>query len=211
MTTLTFDRFSYLVYIFSVMDHHKPDSKSTHRRGALKTFSGTVAALLVLLFIGSFLHAAEIYTWMDDNGVLMITDQPPPDGVRPRHITRYKKKKEQKPQEPSPLDAETDHGSMQQQKVAAAQANRDDAAAARKDAEAAIRRAQEAEQNLLDYIQKYGTKKTKVKKHRSRIKHLAETAGAAKARAEKAIQRSNQAAKKPWEADKRAEGAETQP
>ena len=174
-------------------------------------FFGTATALLILLFIGSFLNAGEIYTWMDDNGILTITDQPPPDGVQLRHITRYKKKIEKEKQKALPLDEKTDQTPLQQQKVAAAEAYRDRASAARKEAEAAIHRAQEAEQNLAGYIEKYGTKKEKVKKHRSRIKTLAETAEAAKARADEATKRSNQAAEKSWEADKRAEETEGQP
>lgn len=174
-------------------------------------FAGTVAVFLVLLLPGSFLVAGEIYTWRDDNGILTITDRPPPDSVQLQHITRYKNKPEKEQKEAPRLNEETGQEPLQPQKVAAAQADRDHAAAARKEAEASIHRAKEAEQNLLDYIEKYGTQKKKTKKHRSRIKALAETATAAKARADETIRRSNQAAEKSWEADKRAAETETQP
>jgi hypothetical protein len=193
------------------MERAKSHSKSLHRLAALKKFSGTVAAFLVLLLPGSFLVAGDIYTWMDDNGILTITDQPPPDGVQLQHITRYKKEPEKEQKEDPGLHEEIDQEHLQQQKVVAAQAHRDHAAAARKEAKAAIHRAKEAEQNLLGYIEKYGTKKKKTKKHRSRIKTLAETARAAKARADEAARRSNKIAKKSWEADKRAGETEDQP
>jgi hypothetical protein len=200
----------HICYIF-VLDYEKLCQKSTHRLETFMKFAGTATALLILLFIGSFLNAGEIYTWMDDNGILTITDRPPPDGVQLQHITRYKKKPEKEQKETPRLNEETGQEPLQQQKVAAAQASRDQAAAARKEAEAAIHRAQEAKQDLLGYIEKYGTQKKKTKKHRSRIKALAETATAAKARADETIRRSNQAAEKSWDADKRAAETETQP
>lgn len=178
---------------------------------ALKKFAGTAAVFLVLLLPGSFLVAGEIYTWMDDNGIVTITDRPPPDGAQLRHITRYKEKPAEEREEAQGVEAKLPQDRLRQQKVATAQAYRDHAATARKEAEAAIHRAQEAEQNLLGYIGKYGAKKKKTKTHRSRIKNLAETAGAAKALADEAVRRSNQAAEKSWEADKRAEETEVQP
>ena len=172
---------------------------------------GTAALFLVLLLPGSFLVAGEIYTWMDDNGILTITDRPPPDGVQLQHIIRYKKKPEKEQKEATSLDEENGQERLQQQKVAAAQADRNHAAVAGKEAEATIHRAKEAEQNLLGYIEKYGNKKKKRKLHRRKIKELSEAANAAKARADEAVRRSNQAAEKSWETDKRAEETEVQP
>ena len=174
-------------------------------------FVVTATVFLVLLIPGPLLVAGEIYTWMDDNGILTITDHPPFDSARVRHVTRYKDRPAEEQKEGQSVEVKLPQDLPRQQKIAAAQASRDQATAARKKAEAAIHRAKEAEQNLLNYAEKYGTKKKKRKKHRSRIKTLAETAGAAKTRADEEIKRSNQAAEKSWEADKRAEETEVQP
>ena len=57
----------------------------------MKLFWIIVFALLIAAFTAP-LNAQKLYTWSDEDGVLHITDQPPPKNVRIKNVMPYREK-----------------------------------------------------------------------------------------------------------------------
>jgi len=50
------------------------------------------AIMLFCLYAVSMLSAQRLYTWTDENGILHITEQPPPDRAKVKDVVTYKEK-----------------------------------------------------------------------------------------------------------------------
>ncbi len=50
------------------------------------------AVVLFSLFTASLLGAQKVYTWTDENGVLHITDHPPPQKAQLEEVVTYKER-----------------------------------------------------------------------------------------------------------------------
>ena len=50
------------------------------------------AVLLFCIFTASLLGAQKLYTWTDENGVLHITEQPPPNSAKVEDVVTYREK-----------------------------------------------------------------------------------------------------------------------
>jgi hypothetical protein len=166
----------------------------------MKYFIATTI-LLFSLFTASLLGAQKLYTWTDENGVLHITDHPPPQKAQLEEVVTYK---ERTPEELNAierrknklrreLDQDFQQVKTQEAQLKAKQAE-EEAKKAREQAE------KEYEENKA-YIDKLSNRKWKRKKFRKKIDRL-------KKETEESYSEAKSAAERAEEAKKKAENAE---
>jgi hypothetical protein len=97
-----------------------------------------IAAAVILLCPSVLVQAGKVYTWTDKDGVLHITDQPPPATAKKVDVIPYE-------QQPPAVSQEVER----RQQELHEQIIRDDL---RRDADAARRRAQEAEKRAQEAV-----------------------------------------------------------
>ena len=68
-------------------------------------FLAATAVMLFCIFTASLLGAQKLYTWTDENGVLNITDQPPPQKAQLEEVVTYK---ERTPEEQNAIQRKKD-------------------------------------------------------------------------------------------------------
>jgi colicin import membrane protein len=153
-------------------------------------FLAATAVMLFCIFTASLLGAQKLYTWTDENGVLNITDQPPPQKAQLEEVVTYK---ERTPEELNAIERrknklrrELDQ-EEQQEKTQDAQLK---AKAADEDAQKALEQAETEYEKNKAYIDRLGNRKWKRKKFRKKIdrikKETEESYAEAKEAAEKA-------------------------
>ncbi len=163
----------------------------------MKPFLIAISLLLTLLADIS-LSAQKLYTWTDENGVVHLSDQPPPeeDTVENVEVTRYNEKT---PQELEAIqnEKETLRRKFDKEK------QMDKARQAEIQAKEAEERAQKTVQQALEeyeynneYIRNLTSTRNKRKKFRKRVDRLKAETEASRAEAEAAVEKAEKAAQK---------------
>ena len=156
------------------------------------------ASLLLTLLAALNLNAQKLYTWTDGNGVLHITDQPPPKvkGVEDIEVIRYKEKS---PEEIEAIERKKeilrrkldDEERIEKTRRAVTEAEK-----AEEQAQKSLRQAREKFEDDREYIRRLTSTKNKRKKFRKRVHHLKMESEAALAEAEEAVVQADEAVRK---------------
>ena len=163
----------------------------------MKTYCISVGLLLTLLTAFS-LNAQKLYTWTDENGVVHLTDQPPPekDRVENLEVIRYEEK--------TPQDIEEIEHRKENLRRQLDRAEREEKARqAEIQAREAEKRAQEAVQQAREefeyndrYIRRLTSTKNKRRKFRKRVDRIKAENEASQAEANAAVEQAREAAQK---------------
>jgi hypothetical protein len=159
--------------------------------------------LFFALLIGSSLNAQKIFTWTDQNGVIHLSDQPPPEKDRAKDV-EVMKYEEKTPQEIEAIQSKKETLRQKLDKVEQIDKARQGEIQARKaedQARQAMQKAQEEYEYNNEYIRRLTSTKNKRKKFRKRVNRIIEENEASRIeakeaveRAEKAVQRARKAA-----------------
>jgi len=128
--------------------------------------------LLFSLYAVSLLNAQKLYTWTDENGILHITDQPPPDWAEVIDVETYK---ERTPAELEAIERIKNKEQREFDRYLQRENEREAALKARKADENAQKAREQAEKdydNNKAYIDKLSNRRWKRKKFRKRIERL---------------------------------------
>ena len=154
------------------------------------------AILLFSLFTASLLGAQKLYTWTDENGVLHITDHPPPQRAQIEEVVTYK---ERTPEEQQAIDRrkrelrrELDQD-FQQVKSQEAQLK---AKQAEEEAQKSLEQAEEEYEQNKAYIDRLSNRKWKRKQFRKKINRLKKETEESFAEAKEAAEQAEAAKKK---------------
>ena len=173
----------------------------------MKFFSLIAISLVVGLGV-SHLNAQQIYTWTDENGIMHITDQPPPQEARVDDIINYKEKT---PQEKIAIEHKIEklrESNERQDKIDAAQRAAVEARKAEKRAEEAAQKARQETLENEEYVRTLSNRRWKRKKFKKRIERIKIETEASQAQAEATIRQSQEAAQRAREAAAAAEATE---
>jgi hypothetical protein len=170
-----------------------------------------IAAAILLLCPNVQAQAGKVYTWTDKEGILHITDQPPPATAKTVDVIPYE-------QQPPDVSQEVDR----RQQDLHEQIIRDDL---RRDAEAARRRAQEAEKRAQEAVERANriSVQTKDTIHNlpppvpqydslyARSRQMIQQAEAAQAEARQAVEEARRAAAEARAAEEKLQPSPKQP
>lgn len=152
------------------------------------------AALLIFcLFSVSLTDAQKLYTWTDEDGVLHITEQPPPKKTRIEDVMTFK---ERSPEELEAIQREKDkirRDYKRQEQLDQEQEDRLKATQAAEQAKQAKERAEKEYDYNKEYIERLGSTKRKRKQFRKKIERLKKESEEAFAEAQKAAQKAEEA------------------
>jgi len=167
------------------------------------TMKYIIATSIVLfgLCIASLPGAQKLYTWTDENGVLHITDQPPPQKAQIEDVMTYK---ERTPEELEAVQRRKDQLRRkldQDLQLEKAREDRQAAQEAAEDAQAAKEQADKEYEENKAYIDKLSNRKWKRKKFRKKIDRLKKETEESYAEAQNAAERAEEAQKKAVEAE----------
>jgi len=162
-----------------------------------------IATCMVIISLGivSPSGAQKLYTWTDENGVLHITDQPPPKKARVEDVMTYK---ERTPEELEAIQRRKEQlrrqldQDLQREKAREAQLNAQEAA---EEAQEAKEQADKEYEENKAYIDRLSNRKWKRKQFRQKIDRLKKETEESYAEAESAAQRAEEARKKAEEAE----------
>ncbi len=164
-------------------------------------FSKKYIPLLIVWFWCINLNAGKMYTWTDENGIIHITENPPPRSGRLEEVIEYTPKTEKEIQE-------IRHNQDSKRKERLKQAAFQDAQKARKradetkiKAEDAKQKADVANQRVKELKKKVGYDTDRIKRNRSAMRKL-------ESEALKAMELARQAAEEASLADEQAKAAE---
>ena len=166
------------------------------------------AGLLLTILAGLSLSAQRIYTWTDKNGIVNLSNQPPPqpdrvenievidyDEKTPQEIEAIQKQKEELRRK---FDNERQLEKARQAKIQAGKAE--------ERAREAVKQAEEEFEYNNEYIRRLSSTQEKRKQFRKRIDRIKAETEASRAEAQAAVER---AAKAAQEAHTAAEEAQT--
>ncbi len=162
----------------------------------------TILSIVFLIAISAapHLYAQQIYTWTDENGVMHITDQPPPQQVIVEDVTKYKEKT---PQEQDAIEREIEklrQSNERQDKIDVAQRAEVAARQAEKQAQEAVENAREETQENQEYVRRLSNRSWKRRKFRKRIERIKIETEATQAEAQAEVEQAEGAAQKAREA-----------
>jgi hypothetical protein len=156
------------------------------------------ASLLLTLLAAMNLDAQKLYTWTDGNGLLHITDQPPPStkGVEDIHVIRYKEKSQQEIEAIERkkeilrrrLDKEEQIEKDRRAEIRAVEAERQ--------AQKSLQQAREKYESDQEYIRRLTSTKNKRKQFRKRVLQLKAASETALAGAQEAAEQADEAVRK---------------
>ncbi len=159
-------------------------------------FLTATAIVLFSLCTASLLGAQKLYTWTDENGVLHITDHPPPQRAQIEEVVTYK---ERTPEEQQAIDRrkrelrrELDQD-FQQVKSQEAQLK---AKQAEEEAQKSLEQAEEEYEQNKAYIDRLSNRKWKRKQFRKKINRLKKETEESFAEAKEAAEQAEAAKKK---------------
>jgi hypothetical protein len=152
-------------------------------------------SLFLAIFIGSSLNAQKIYTWTDQNGVIHLSDQPPPekDSAKDIDVMRYEEKT---PQEIEAIQSKTDKLRQKLDKAEQIEKARQAEIQARKaqdQARQAVQKAQEEYEYNNQYIRRLTSTQNKRKKFRKRVNRIIAETEASRAEAKEAVEQAEKA------------------
>lgn len=151
--------------------------------------------LLFSLLTAAHLGAQKLYTWTDENGVLHITDHPPPQSAQIEDVVTYK---ERTPEELNAIERRKNKlrrvldQEEQREKSQNAQLK---AKAADEEAQKALEQAEKEYEENKAYIDKLSNRKWKRKKFRKRIDRLKKETEESYAKAKEAADQAEAARK----------------
>jgi hypothetical protein len=161
----------------------------------MKYFTATTI-LLFCIFTAPLLDAQKLYTWTDENGVLHITDHPPPQKAQLEEVVTYK---ERTPEELNAIERrknklrrELDQD-FQEVQTREAQLK---AKQAEEEAQTAKEQAEEEYEENKAYIDKLSNRKWKRKKFRKKIDRLKKETEESYTEAKEAAERAEEVKKK---------------
>jgi hypothetical protein len=157
-----------------------------------------MAGLLLTLMAALNLNAQKLYTWTDGNGVLHITEHPPPEvkGVEDIEVIRYKEKS---PEEIEAIERKKEilrRMLDEEERIEKTRRAVIEAEKAKEQAQKSLRQAREKYENDQEYIRRLTSTKNKRKKFRERVHHLKMEAEAALSEAEEAVVQADEAVRK---------------
>ena len=154
-----------------------------------------IAAAFVLfsLFAAPLLGAQKLYTWTDANGVLHITEQPPPKSAKVEDVMTFK---ERTPEELEAIEREKDNirreferrEQLDQEQEAQLKAKQAD-----KQAEKAREKAEKEYDYNKEYIKRLSSTKQKRKQFRKKIERLKKETEESFSEAKSAAERAEEA------------------
>ena len=136
----------------------------------MKYFIAT-ALLLFSLFAATILGAQKLYTWTDENGVLHITEQPPPKSAKVEDVVTYK---ERTPEELEAIERNKDNIRREfgQAQLDREQEARLKAKQAEEQAKKAKDKAEKEYEYNKEYIKRLSSTKRKRRQFRKKIERL---------------------------------------
>ena len=159
------------------------------------------AVMLFSLFTASLLGAQRLYTWTDENGVLHITDHPPPQRAQIEEVVTYK---ERTPEELNAIQRRKDKLRRELEQEKQQDDSRDaqlKAQEADEEAQKALEQAEKEYEKNKAYIDRLSNRSWKRKQFRKKINRL-------KKETEESFAEAKSAAERAEEAKKSAENAE---
>ena len=161
----------------------------------MKYFTATTI-LLFGIFTASLLGAQKLYTWTDENGVLHITDHPPPQRAQIEEVVTYK---ERTPEEQQAIDRrkrELRRELDQDDQRVKAQEAQLKARQAEEEAQKSLEQAEEEYEQNKAYIDRLSNRKWKRKQFRKKIDRLKKETEESFAEAKEAAEQAEAAKKK---------------
>ena len=160
----------------------------------MKPFTILVGLLLTLLAALS-LNAQKIYTWTDENGVVHLADQPPPeiDRVEDVEVIKYEEKT---PQEIEAIQHKKENLRRKfdrEEQIEKARRAEIQAREAEERAQKTLQQAQEEYEYNNEYIRRLTSTKNKRKKFRKRVDRLKAETEASLAEAKAAVEQAEEA------------------
>lgn len=154
--------------------------------------------LLLTLLAALNLNAQKLYTWTDENGVVHLADQPPPeiDMVEDVEVIRYKEKT---PQEIEEIQYKKENLRRQLDRAERIEKALQAEIQARKAVEKAQEAAQQAQEEYEynnEYIRRLTSTRNKRKQFRKRVDRIKTETEASLAEAEAAVEQAKEAAQK---------------
>jgi hypothetical protein len=158
--------------------------------------------MLFSLFAASLLGAQKLYTWTDENGVLHITEQPPPKSAKVEDVRTYK---ERTPEELEAIERRKEKLRRELERENQLEKKREaqlKAQEADDEAQKALGQAEEDYEKNKAYIDKLSNRKWKRKKFRKRIDRLKKETEEGFTEAQSAAERAEEAKQAAEEAEK---------
>jgi len=157
-----------------------------------------LVGLLLTLLTALNLNAQKLYTWTDENGVVHLTDQPPPEKDRAEdvEVIRYDEKT---PQEIEAIQHKKENLRRQfdrEERIEKARQAEIQAREAEEKAQAAAQQAQEEYEYNNEYIRRLTSTRNKRKKFRKRVDRIKTETEASQAETKAAIEPAEEAAQK---------------
>jgi len=154
--------------------------------------------LLLTLLAALNLNAQKLYTWTDENGVVHLADQPPPerDRVEDVKVIRYEKKT---PQEIEAIQHKKENLRRQLDRAERIEKARQAEIQAREAVEKAQEAAQQAQEEYEynnEYIRRLTSTRNKRRQFRKRVDRIKTETEASQAEAEAALEQAEEAAQK---------------
>ena len=153
----------------------------------------TATILLVIVLSVSSTDAQKIYTWTDENGVLHITEQPPPEKAKVEDVMTFK---ERSPEELEAIQRKKNNIRREFEKQEQLDREQD----AQLKAEQADKQAKEAKEEAekeyeynKEYIKRLSSTKRKRRQFRKKIERLKNDSEESFAEAEEAAKRAEEA------------------
>jgi DNA repair exonuclease SbcCD ATPase subunit len=161
----------------------------------MKAFTILVGLFLTLLAALS-LNAQKLYTWTDENGVVHLADQPPPEIDRAENVEVFKYE-EKTPQEIEAIQHKKENLRRKfdrEEQIEKAHQAEIRAREAEERAQKTVQQAQEEYEYNNEYIRRLTSTKNKRKKFRKRVDRLKAETEASRAEAKAAVEQAEEAA-----------------
>ena len=157
-----------------------------------------LVGLLLTLLTAINLNAQKLYTWTDENGIVHIADQPPPEKDRTEdvEVLRYDEKT---PQELETIQHKKENLRRQfdrEERIEKARQAEIQAREAEEKAQAAAQQAQEEFESNNEYIRRLTSTRNKRKQFRKRVDRIKTETETSQAEAKAAIEQAEEAAQK---------------
>ncbi len=166
-----------------------------------------VGGLLLTLLAALNLNAQNLYTWTDENGVVHLADQPPPerDRVEDVEVIRYEKKTPQEIEEIQHKKENLRRRLDREERIEKARQTEIQARVAAEKAQEAAQQAQEEYEYNNEYIRRLTSTRHKRKKFRKRVERIKTETETSQAEAKAALVRAQEESQKAGKAVEEAQ------
>ena len=153
-----------------------------------------IACIFLVGFLNSSLIAGKVYTWIDENGNLHVTDTPPPPKSKIKDTLEYEERTAAEIQELQNRNKRRTEKWEQEKRASSVEAAKRQARQADERAKEAVEQAEKITKDAETYIRRLSSTKEKRKQFRKKIQSETQRAQAAQERARKAIEDAARAA-----------------